>query len=500
MINRNIIHGILVVGISSQTLAQSKPNIIYILADDLGYADLGCYGQEKIETPNIDRLARQGMRFTQHYSGSPVSAPSRCVLLTGKHTGHAYIRGNDEMSERGNIWSHTAMFADSTLEGQRPLPAETVTIPKLIKQAGYTTACIGKWGLGYPGSDSTPNKMGFDFFYGYNCQRQAHTYYPPFLYRNERREYLQNKLLPPSTLLDKEADPNQVSSYSKYTQKCYSPDLMMTEILSFLNNNNKANPFFLMWATPVPHVPLQAPQNWVNYYVDKFGEEEPYLGESGYFPCRYPRATYAAMISYFDEQVGILIEQLKKEGIYDNTIIILSSDNGPTFNGGSDSPWFDSAQPFKSEKGWGKASLREGGIRVPMIAAWNGKILSGSVSDHISAFWDIMPTLAEIAGFECNDSDGISFLPVLLGKPQKKHSYLYWEFSEYGGSKAIRMGNWKGYIGNIKKGNNKMELYNLKIDILEQNNVACKHPEIVRKMYKKMNEAHTRPIIQQFEM
>lgn len=479
--------------------AQQKPNIIYILADDLGYAELGCYGQQKIETPNIDRLAENGIRFTQHYSGSPVSAPSRAILLTGKHSGHAYIRGNDEMPERGDVWNHTAMLADSTLEGQRPLPAGTVTFPKLLQQAGYTTAMVGKWGLGYPGSEGTPNKMGFDFFYGYNCQRQAHTYYPPFLYRNENREYLQNKLLPPHTPLDKGADPMQLSSYDKYTQQQYSPDLMLTEIKSFVTEN-KNNPFLLMWTTPVPHVPLQAPQKWIDYYLKKFGDEKPYIGESGYFPTRYPRATYAAMISYFDEQIGELIAELKRQGIYDNTLIIFTSDNGPSFNGGADSPWFDSAHPFKSERGWGKTSLREGGIRVPMIATWQGKIKGGTTTNHISAFWDVMPTLAEIAGVKHVDSDGISFLPALLDKKQKKHAYPYWEFPEIEGVKAIRMGKWKGYIGDYKKGNRTMELYDLSKDPREQNNIAEKHPRMVRKLHKKMNEAHTKPVIEKFEM
>ncbi len=479
--------------------AQQKPNIIYILADDLGYGDLGCYGQRKIETPHIDQLARDGIRFTQHYSGSPVSAPSRCVLLTGKHSGHAYIRGNDEMPERGDVWNHEGMLADSTLEGQRPIPTGTVTIPKLLKKAGYITAMVGKWGLGYPGSEGTPNKMGFDFFYGYNCQRQAHTYYPPFLYRNENREYLQNKLLPPHTPLDEGVNPMLESSYDKYTQLQYSPDLMLAEIRSFVNDN-KNNPFLLMWTTPVPHVPLQAPQKWIDYYVKKFGDEKPYLGESGYFPTRYPRATYAAMISYFDEQIGELITELKQLGIYDNTLIIFTSDNGPSFNGGTDSPWFDSANPFKSEFGWGKASLREGGIRVPMIAVWQGKIKAGAISDHISAFWDVMPTLAEVSGVKFTGTDGISFLPVLLGKKQKKHKYLYWEFPENEGSKAIRMGKWKGYIGNIKKGNDRMELYNLETDPREQQNIAAKYPRIVKELYKKMKEAHFEPEIKRFKM
>lgn len=479
--------------------AKSKPNIIYILADDLGFADLGCYGQQRIETPNIDRLASKGIRFTQHYSGTAVSAPSRCVLFTGKHTGHAYIRGNDEMGERGNVWSHEAMLADSSLEGQRPLPKGTVTLPLILKKAGYTTACIGKWGLGYPGSEGTPNKMGFDFFYGYNCQRQAHTYYPPFLYRNEKREYLSNKLVAPNTKIDSDADSLDPKNYSKFVQKEYAPDLMFKEITTFVRENRK-NPFFMIWTTPVPHVPLQAPEKWIQHYVNKFGDETPYTGNKGYFPCRYPHATYAAMISYWDEQIGALIQQLKDLGLYENTLIIFTSDNGPTFNGGSDSPWFDSAKPFKSESGWGKASIREGGIRVPMIACWPSKIKPGTTSNHISAFWDVMPTLAEIAGVKATDTDGISFLPTLVGKKQPEHEYLYWEYPEGDGSKAIRMGNWKGYISNIKKGNKTMELFDLGIEPREQINVADKHPDIVKKMELKMKEAHEEPVIKKFAM
>ena len=478
-----------------------QPNIIYILADDLGYSELGCYGQKLIETPNIDQLAERGMRFTQNYSGTAVSAPSRCITFTGLHSGHAYIRGNDEMGARGNVWSHEAMLADSTLEGQRPLPAGTVTIPSLLKEAGYATGCIGKWGLGYPGSEGTPNKMGFDFFYGYNCQRQAHTYYPPFLYRNEVREYLPNELLVPGTKLDKDADPYDEKSYAKYSQKVYSCDLMYDEILKFVEGN-KDKPFFLAWTTPLPHVPLQAPERWVKHYVDKFGTEEPYLGNKGYFPCRYPRATYAAMISYWDEQIGGLVKKLKDLGIYDNTVIVFTIANGPTFNGGTDSPWFDSAHPFKSEAGWGKASIREGGIRVPMIVAWEGKVKPGTVSDHICASWDVMPTVCEMAGIETPaHADGISLLPELTGGKQKAHEYLYWEYPEGGGSKAIRMGNWKGLILNIKKeGEGNMMLFDLDKDPREQVNVAADYPEIIAKMREKMKEAHEDPIIERFTL
>ena len=500
LLTSSIFGACLLSGCSAQEKEVKQPNIIYILADDLGYAELGCYGQEKIETPNIDALAEHGMRFMQNYSGTAVSAPSRCITFTGLHSGHAYIRGNDEMRVRGEVWSHEAMLRDSTLEGQRPLLAGTTTVATMLKKAGYTTGCIGKWGLGYPTSEGTPNKMGFDFFYGYNCQRQAHTYFPPFLYRNENREYLPNKLLIPGTKLDKGADPYDEKSYAKYTQKVYSCDLMYDEILKFVERS-KDQPFFLAWTTPLPHVPLQAPERWVKHYVDKFGDEEPYLGNQGYFPCRYPHATYAAMISYWDEQIGGLVQKLKDLGIYENTVIVFTSDNGPTFNGGSDSPWFDSAKPFKSEAKWGKASIREGGIRVPMIVSWEGKIKPGTTSNHICASWDVMPTACELAGIESPKTDGISFLPELLGKKQQAHEYLYWEYPEAGGQKAIRMGKWKGLILNIRKeGEGKMMLFNLEEDPREQNDVAAQHPDIIKTMREKMNEAHEDPLVERFAM
>jgi arylsulfatase len=477
-----------------------KPNIIYILADDLGYAELGCYGQQKIETPNIDRLAASGIRFSNCYAGSPVSAPSRCVTLTGLHSGHAYIRGNDEMRERGDVWSHAAMLADSSLEGQRPLPAGTVTVTSVLQHAGYYTGCVGKWGLGYPDSEGAPNKMGIDFFYGYNCQRQAHTYFPPFLYRNGQREYLPNRLLVPGTKLDEGADPYDEKSYAKYTQKAYSPDLMYAEILKFVETSKDA-PFFLAWTTTLSHVPLQAPERWVKYYVEKFGTEEPYLGNEGYFPCRYPHATYAAMISYWDEQIGGLVDKLKELGIYENTVIIFTSDNGPAHGGGSDSPWFDSAKPFKSEQQWGKGFLHEGGIRVPLIISWANHIRHNTRSEHICASWDMMPTLCELAGIAFPKTDGISLLPELLGKKQKAHDFLYWEFPEGKGQKAIRMGQWKGLILNIKKdGEDNLLLFDLEKDPGEQHNVAADHPDIVKQLREKLGEAHEESTIERFKM
>ncbi|MEG1738026.1 MAG: arylsulfatase [Odoribacter sp.] len=477
-----------------------KPNIIYILADDLGRAELGSYGQQLIETPNLDALAKSGMTFTNHYSGTAVSAPSRCILFTGMHSGHSYIRGNDEGEERGKVWDFAAVCADSTLEGQRPVPANTIMIPRAIKAGGYTTACVGKWGLGFPGSVSTPNKMGFDFFYGYNCQRQSHTYFPTFLYRNEAREYIKNDLVVPGTKLDKDADPMELKSYAKYTRQTYSPDLMYDELIRFIDRS-KDKPFALFWTTPVPHVPLQAPERWVKYYVDKFGDETPYDGKQGYFPCRYPHATYAAMVSYWDEQIGGLIAELKKLGIYENTIIMFTSDNGPTFNGGSDSPWFDSAKPFKSERNWGKGSLREGGIRTPLIVSWPKKVKAGASCDVISAFWDMMPTFCEIAGVPSPKTDGISLLPSILGETQQKqHDHLYWEYCEAGGEKAVRMGKWKGYLQKILNGNREIELYDLSLDPREQTNVAKYHPEVVTKIKEIMKKEHIDAELKSFNM
>lgn len=473
---------------------ESHPNVIVILMDDLGYGDIGCYGQQKIETPNIDRLCEEGIHFTQSYSGSAVSAPARCVMLTGLHSGHSQIRINNGLPSRGAINSHDSMYVHPSLEGQAPLAANTFTIGRLMQDAGYVTGMFGKWGLGYPGSEGTPSKQGFDEFYGYNCQRQAHTFYPAFLYRGEEREYLDNKVIDPHQVkLAPDEDKYDPANYSKYYQKDYANDKIFENLLSFVDRHAD-NPFFLMFTTPIPHVSLMAPQRWVDYYVAKFGDEEPYTGESGYQICRYPHATYAAMISYFDEQVGLLVEKLKEKGIYENTMIIFTSDNGPTFNGGSDSPWFDSAGPFRSEYGWAKCFLHEGGIRVPMIAVWDGHIAAGSVSDHMTSFQDFMPTLAEFTGQECPETDGISFLPTLLGQPdrQAEHEFLYWEHPDKGvGNKAVRKGPWKGIITNTSKGNDVMELYNLDDDIQELHDVASEHPEIVEEFHRLMDESHT---------
>lgn len=469
----------------------SKPNIIYILADDLGYGELGVYGQQKIKTPNIDALAKSGMLFTQHYSGSPVCAPSRYSLLTGKHTGNAEIRGNDEWTERGDVWNYKKVFDSIYLEGQRPISKNTQTIGKILQKTGYKTALIGKWGLGAPNTHGTPTKQGFDFFYGYNCQRQAHQLYPKHLWKNDERVILNNELIPPHTKLDKNADSLNSKSYTKFQQQEYAPAKMHKEALQFIERN-KEKPFFLYYASSIPHLPIQVPQKYVEPYRKIFGEEAPYLGNKGYFPNRYPKASYAGMISYLDEQVGELVAKLKELNLYKNTLIIFTSDNGPAFNGGVDAEFFNSAGIFPNNYGRTKGFTHEGGIRVPMIASWPNHIKAGSKTNHISAFWDVLPTFAELTQSEKPQNiDGISFANTLLGKNQSEHEYLYWEFPSYGGQQAVRLGNWKAIRKNIRKGNLKIELYNLKIDPQEQHNIAEKHPEIITRMSEIMKKEHT---------
>lgn len=470
--------------------SQPGPNIILIVADDLGYGDTGPYGQTRIETPNIDRLAASGLRFTHHYAGSPVCAPSRCVLLTGMHTGHSQVRGNDEWPERGDVWNYRAMIANPELEGQRPLADSTVTIASLLQENGYITGAVGKWGLGAPYTGGSPLRQGFDFFYGYNCQRMAHTYYPTHLWRNNHREWLRNDTLAPHTGFDNGADPLNQASYDKFTLADYSPDLMFREILGFIDSC-AGKPFFLYWATPIPHVALQAPAGWIKKYHEKFGDEDPYKGEEGYFPSRYPHATYAAMISYLDDQLGRLITHLKEKGLYDNTLIFFTSDNGPAWSAGTDPEWFESAAPFMGAAGYGKGSLHEGGIRVPLIASWPGVTEPGSITDHISAFQDFYPTLCEIAGLEIpGETDGISFLPTLRGGKQDKHEYLYWEFPEYGGQQAVLIGNYKALRKGMHNGNDTFALYDLEKDPQETKDIAAEHPEIIKRANDIIRQEH----------
>lgn len=491
------------VGCTTKSQAHNKkPNIIFILADDLGYSDLGCYGQKIIETPNIDALADNGIRFTQYYSGSPVSAPSRCVLLTGKHSGHAYIRGNHEWPERGDVWDYFKMEENPALEGQFPIPAQTVTFSKVLKATGYKTACIGKWGLGAPLSDGVPNKQGFDLFFGYNCQRQAHTYYPGHLWRNEEIVKLDNDfVVPRTTKLDNDGDPNKSESYKKFHLKEYAPELMLNEALSFIKSS-KDQPFFLHFTTIIPHVPLQAPTEWIEKYRQKIGDEKPYLGDKGYFPCQYPLATYAAMVGYLDYQVGCLIRELKNQGLYENTIIFFASDNGPVTTGGAQSGFFKNAEPFNQDPNRLKGTVFEGGIHVPLIISWPSKIKKSGVSDHICAAWDIFPTLCDMTGSKRPDKlDGLSLLPTILQKgKQEKHKFLYWEYPERRGQQAVRIYNWKGVRDSTRDGNLKIQLYDLANDIAEKQNVASKYPEIVRHMEEIMKTEHDIPEVNRFDI
>lgn len=489
-------------GCSSKTEIPEKPNIVFIIADDLGYSDLGCYGQKIIETPNIDALAANGIRYTQYYAGAPVSAPSRCVLLTGKHTGHAFIRGNHEWAERGPVWDYVKMEEDPRLEGQYPIPAETVTFSKMLQAAGYKTSCIGKWGLGAPESEGIPNKQGFDHFYGYNCQRQAHTYYPAHLWRNEEIVKLDNPFVAPRTTeLTGDKDPLKPENYSRYNLTDYSPALMLGEALDFIRES-ASQPFYLHYTTTIPHVPLQAPAEWVEKYHAKIGDEEPYLGDKGYFPCRYPMATYAAMVSYLDYAVGELISELKKLGIYENTLIFFTSDNGPVTTGGSVSSYFSNAYPLNPDADKLKGSVYEGGIRVPLIISWPSVIKKPVLSDHICAAWDLFPTFCDLSDSEKPDElDGVSLYPLITGTgKQETHEYLYWEYPERRGQQAVRYGDWKGIRDSTKDGNMKLKLFNLKDDLAEKNDVSALNEDIVKQIEEIMLKEHVEPEIERFNI
>ena len=426
----------------------NRPNIIFILADDLGYGDLGCYGQKRIKTPSLDRMAEEGMRFTQHYAGSTVCAPSRCVLMTGLHTGHCLVRGNARV----------------------PLRPSDVTVAELLKRAGYATGIVGKWGLGEPGSTGIPNKKGFDYWFGYLNQRHAHNYYPKYLWRNEEKIQLKNEVRdvnPPGGVATKRVE--------------YSHDLFAKEALAFVESK-KDTPFFLYLAYTIPHANNEARQK---------GMEVPSLEPYADKDWPEPQKGHAAMITRMDGDIGKLFAKLRELGIDENTLVMFSSDNGPHREGGNNPDFNNSNGLLRGIK----RDLYEGGIRVPTLARWPGRIKAGSVTDHISGFWDFLPTCAELAGFKTPKAiDGISMVPTLLGKRgrQKKHKFIYWEFHEQGKKQAVRMGDWKGVRLNVaRKPNGPIELYNMKTDIGEKHNIADQHPEIVAKIAKYMKTAHT---------
>lgn len=464
---------------------RNRPNIIYIYADDLGYGETGPYGQKKIETPNLDKMAAEGMRFTQHYTSVPVCAPARCALMTGKHLGHAYIRGNRELGE----------FSDDAERGQWPLAKGTVTIGTLLQNAGYVTGAIGKWGMGFTGNSGHPNKQGFDYFYGYLDQKQAHNYYPTHLWENTQWDTLDNAYIyvhTPRTkdktpdadgikdFANSELEPGDPGFFEAYKGKEYAIAAMGRKVEDFIRTY-KDSAFFLYLPFTIPHVSLQVPDSALQQYLGRF-DEEPYLGEKGYAPHQYPLSAYAAMISYLDSEVGRVFSLLKALGLDENTIVMFSSDNGPTFNGGTQAEFFNSTAGFRGMK----MDVYEGGIREPMLARWPGKIKAGTTTDHLSAQYDVMATVADLVGIKApDDTDGISFLPTLLGKgsEQQQHDFLYFEYHAKGGQLAVRKGPWKGVKTGLERDPSRpWELYNLEKDPFETDNVATDHPDILKQL------------------
>jgi len=426
-----------------------KPNIILILADDLGYGDLGCYGQTKIKTPNLDKLAAEGIRFTDFYAGSTVCAPSRCALMTGLHTGHAWIRGNGTLALR---------------------PGD-VTVAEVLRNAGYRTGIIGKWGLGDVNTTGLPQKKGFEEFLGYLDQVHAHDYYPSFLWRYDPRAGFDGQ----ETLYGNVAG----------NKGTYSHDLFTTAALNFMRlyqpeAANHYRPFLLYLAYTIPHANNEEGARSGNGM--QVPSDAPYSAES------WPQTekNKAAMISRLDGDVAKLLNKLRELKIDNNTVIFFTSDNGPHKEGGVDPAFFNSAGPLRGLK----RDLYEGGIRVPLIVRWPGKVRPGRVSDRAFAFWDFLPTAAEIAGTQAPEQlDGISMFPTLLGRPQtNQHDFLYWEFHERGFQQAVRMDNWKAVR---PQAGETLELYDLNADLGEKHNIADQHPDIVARIEAYLKTART---------
>jgi arylsulfatase len=437
---------------AAQETPPRPPNLVLIVADDLGYGELGCYGQEKIETPRLDRLAAEGTRFTRFYAGAPVCAPSRCSLLTGLHGGHAFVRDNLELDY-----------------GQLPLAAEARTLPELLQQAGYATCGIGKWGLGGPGTSGEPNAQGFERWFGYLCQREAQTFYPDHLWRDRER-------------VDLPENPRGALAGEHYVH-----DLFLEEVERFLRAPRK-RPFFLYLPFTLPHLALQPEDEDLEHYRGRFAER-PYDGSRGYVPHRTPRAAYAAMITRLDLDVGRVLDLLAELGLERDTLVLFTSDNGPTNDsGGADTGFFESTAGLRGRKG----SLYEGGIRVPLIARWPEKVPAGRTSAHLGALYDLMPTLLELAGVAAPPGlDGLSLVPELLGRPgQREHAHLFWEFWGYGGQQAVRLGRWKGIRTELWSGVTPLELYDLEADERESRDLAAEEPEIVGRMLALLEREH----------
>ncbi|WP_201978273.1 arylsulfatase [Hymenobacter rubidus] len=442
--------------------AQRPPNIIFIVADDLGYGDISCYGQKRFKTPNIDRLATEGMKFTQAYAGTAVCSPSRSSLFTGQHTGHTPVRGNLAVKP----------------EGQYPLPDSTVIIPQLLKKAGYATGCFGKWGLGGPGTSGDPVNKGFDEFFGYNSQTLAHNYYPYYLWHNREKVMLPEN--------------------SGARSGTYAPDLIHRKTLEFIKQH-KDQPFAVFVTTVIPHAELAAPPAYMKQTIGKFGPEKPYIGpdtsaptftKSGpYLSQPYPRAAFVGMMGVLDDQVGQIMRTLKELHLDGNTLVIFTSDNGPSPEGGKELNYFNSSGGFRGAK----RDLYEGGIREPFIARWPGQVKAGVVTKQVVAFWDLLPTFTELAGLKTPANlDGVSMVPTLTGKgQQQQHPYLYWEFYEQGGSVAARMGHWKAVRLNMATTpNGPIELYDLDADPAETHDVAKQQPAVIARFAQIFTKEH----------
>lgn len=471
---------------------ETKPNIIFILCDDMGYGDLGCYGQKYIQTPCIDQMAEEGMRFTQAYAGSPVSAPSRASLMTGQHSGHGLVRGNREYWRNSPLVNY-GENKDYSIAGQEAYDPNHIILPEIMKKNGYTTGMFGKWAGGYEGSCSTPDKRGIDEYYGYVCQYQAHLYYPNFLnrYSTSKGDTATIRVI----LEENIKHPMFGEGYERRTQ--YSADMIHQEALKWLDSQDGKQPFYGLFTYTLPHAELAQPNDSILLkYKKQFFQDKTWGGQehSRYNPVEHTHAHFAGMITRLDAYVGEILMKLKEKGLDENTIVIFSSDNGPHAEGGADPEFFGRDGKLRGLK----RQCYEGGIRVPFIVRWPGKVKAGSVNDHQLAFYDVMPTFCELTGdkkfpkkyinkqVEGDGFDGISFAPTLLGKEeaQQPHEFLYWEFHETN-QIGVRMGDWKLVV---KAGT--PHLYNLATDIHEDTNLAAQHPDIVRKMTEIIRREH----------
>ncbi len=451
---------VLCLGILERTDA-AQPNIIYILADDLGYGDLSCYGQQTLNTPHLDAMAKQGMRFTRHYAGSTVCAPSRCVLLTGLHTGHCRVRGN----------------------GAAQLQPDDVTFATELQKSGYKTGAFGKWGVGNPPPLDDPQQHGFGDFYGYINMFHAHNYYPEFLVKNGKKVPLRNKLYP--DWREKRTGPREGAGVAEVAVD-YAPELIAKGTLDFIRRHREG-PFFLYYALNIPHANNEAGGE---KRIGRNGMRVPDLGEFANKNWPIQEKGFARMIQQIDDDVGNILGLLKELKIDKNTLVIFSSDNGPHQEGGHKVDHFDSNGALRGTK----RDLYEGGIREPMIAWWPGTVPANRTSNHVSAFQDIFPTVLELSGVkEWPRTDGISMVPTLFGKPadQPQHAHLYWEFQEQGGKRAVVKGNWKAVQRNTSKPQPlPIEIYDLANDLSEEHDVAKNHPKLVAEMATIMQREH----------